>query len=107
MNLTVSIESLLYSILSLQSMDESITLYACNIFALTPEMVGPIDYVFDRGSIVAIQAEDRVKYIKLMRDILEGRPFRYLACTYDYDQSVFPGPPRSIPEKEVGTLFGD
>ncbi len=82
-------------------------MFACDFFAVTPAMIGPIDYVFDRGSLVAIKFEEREKYVELMKSLLAGRPFRYLLVSYEYDQSVFPGPPRAVPEAEVRKLFGE
>ena len=32
---------------------------------------------------------------------------RYLLCAYEYDQGVYPGPPRSVREKEVRELYGE
>ena len=32
---------------------------ACDFFAVTPDMVGPFDYVYDRGALVALPADIR------------------------------------------------
>ena len=49
-----------------------------------------------------------------MNDVLQrpgGGAFpsglRYLLCAYEYDQNVYPGPPRAVFEKEVRELYGE
>ena len=37
---------------------------ACDFFAVTPEMIGPFDYVYDRGALVALPAE--IRYAKVL-----------------------------------------
>jgi len=87
------------------SKDGAITVLACDIMAVTPEMVGPFDYVYDRGGLVALPAEVRPRYVKVVASLLKDRPFRYLLFAYDYDQTKYPGPPHSVPEKEVRGLY--
>ena len=41
-----------------------------------------------------------------MSRLLSGRPFRYLISGYEYDQSEYPGPPRSVPRPELQEIFG-
>jgi len=87
------------------SKDGAITLLACDFFAVTAEMIGPFDYVYDRGALVALPADIRPRYVKLVASLLGDRPFRYLLFAYDYDQAKYPGPPHSVPEKEVRSLY--
>merc|ERR1712136_561636 len=56
--------------------------------------------------LVAIYQEDREKYAELIKNLL-AEDFSYLVATMVYDQSQFPGPPRSVPVEEIKTLFGD
>merc|ERR1712117_415494 len=42
-----------------KSHDGRIRIFACDLFKITPEVIGPIDCVFDRGSYVAIERESR------------------------------------------------
>lgn len=48
-----------------QSKDGAITVLACDFFAVTPEMVGPFDYVYDRGALVALPADIRYANVLL------------------------------------------
>ena len=45
--------------------------------------------------------------MKVVESLLKDRPFRYLLFAYDYDQTKYPGPPHSVPEKEVRTHYGE
>ncbi len=81
-------------------------LYACDLFNVTPELLGPVDYVVDRGSIMAIEPADRTKYLSLMRNLLQGRTFRYFVLTSVYDQSERSEAPYSIPLDEIRKFFG-
>ena len=57
------------------------TVYACDFFVLTPAILGPIDAVYDRGALEAIQAQDRHNYVKIMRQLL-GPEFRLGQATH-------------------------
>ena len=46
------------------------------------------------------------RYAELIKKIL-AEDFSYLVATMVYDQSQFPGPPRSVPVEEIKTLFGN
>jgi len=89
-----------------QTKDGRLIMYACDYFNLTPELVGEVDAVYDRGSLEAINVCDRVAYVKLMQRIV-GKDFRYVLNAYEYDDSCFQGPPRNLPRDEVFNLFAD
>ena len=64
----------------------------------------PVDCIFDRGSYVAIEREDRKPYVKLMLSLVAPK-FRYLLATLEYDYTKFDGPPRHVDIKEVSEFF--
>lgn len=82
------------------------TLFAADFFALEPEDLGVIDAVFDRASLVALDAEARNGYAAHMRSILPPGA-RMLLISFDYDQTKMEGPPFSVPPDDVGRLFQD
>jgi len=86
--------------------DGKLTIFACDFFNLTPELVGQVDAVFDRGALGAIAVQDRPGYVKLMQRMI-GDDFRYVLDAYEYDDSLFQGPPRNLPRDEVFNLFAD
>jgi len=84
--------------------DNRLCIYACDFFSVTPEMIGKVDAVYDRGALEAINVNDRQGYVKLMQSLL-GKNFRYVLNAYEYDDSEFQGPPRNLPRDEVFNLF--
>merc|ERR1719461_2641998 len=77
--------------------DNRLCVYACDFFSVTPEMIGEVDAVYDRGSLEAINVGDRQGYVKLMQSLI-GKDFRYVLNAYEYDDSEFQGPPRIFQE---------
>ena len=85
---------------------ESLTLLCGDFFHLTAEDCQDVKAVYDRAAIVALPPEMRAQYVMHLRSILP-KGTRYLMITMEYDQSLVPGPPFSVPEKEVCQLFSD
>lgn len=82
-----------------------ITYLVGDIFALTPEHLGPVQAIFDRAALVALSPEDRERYVDLLSSCLAPGG-RLLLVAFDYDQTLAPGPPFSVPDDEVRRLFG-
>ena len=55
--------------------DGRITIFACDLFDVTPEMVGRVDAVWDRGSFVALSFDTRPRYAALLKRLV-GNSFR-------------------------------
>ena len=55
--------------------DNRLCIYACDFFSVTPEMIGAVDAVYDRGALEAVNVGDRQGYVKLMQSLL-GKSFR-------------------------------
>jgi thiopurine S-methyltransferase len=81
----------------------SLTLLAGDIFALTPELLGPIDAIYDRAALVALPAELRQRYVALLRTLVPRAPA--LVITYEYDQQRVDGPPFAVLESELRSLY--
>jgi len=86
------------------SADARIRIIACDLFKVTPQVVGAVDCVFDRGSYVAIEKEDRKKYIELMYSLYSPNA-RHLMVTHEYDWTKHNGPPRHVDRKEVPDFY--
>ena len=84
---------------------DGLEIFVGDIFDLTAEMLGPVDAVFDRAALVALPSEMRIRYAAHLAAI--SRKARQLLITFDYDQSVMAGPPFSVPDTEVETLYAD
>ena len=80
-------------------------IYCCDLFKMNLKILGdPVDCVFDRGSYVAIEKQDRKKYVSLMLSLMAPK-FRYLLATLVYDDTKFEGPPRHVERSEVTEFF--
>ncbi len=77
-------------------------IFVGDIFQLTREILsslGTIDAVYDRAALVALPPDMRVRYTAHLQTITATAP-QLLIC-YEYDQTVVPGPPFSVPAEEV------
>lgn len=78
---------------------DNIDIWVGDFFSISAEMLGEIDAVFDRGSLVALPIEMRAKYVPHLKLVTNTAP-QLLVC-YEYDQSLRAGPPFTIPQSEI------
>ena len=72
-----------------------------------PQACAGLTSLYDRASLVALPPELRARYAEKMRALSVGSPtLTYLLVTFEYDQSIAAGPPFSVPESEVRSLYG-
>ena len=81
----------------------NLKIFVGDIFKLNAELLGPVDVVYDRAALVALPVDLRDRYAIQVPVITDRAP--QLVITFDYDQSVMPGPPFSVPEAEVKRLY--
>lgn len=83
-----------------------VSLIAGDFFALETEHSGEIAAFYDRAALVALPEDMRQRYVNHLAKLLSpGTPG--LLITMAYDQAVMDGPPFSVPDDEVATLFGE
>ena len=82
---------------------ENISLYCGDFFALTAQILGQIDAVYDRASLVALPPAMRQEYASKLTEITQLAP--KLLVTLEYEQSKIDGPPFSVSEEEVKALY--
>lgn len=82
-----------------------IRLLCGDFFALTPADLTGVQAVYDRAALIALPPERRVEYLAHLDRLLPGAR-RTLLVTLEYPQEQMQGPPFSVPEREVHTLFG-
>lgn len=70
---------------------------------VTAEHVGPCDRIWDRAALVALPAEVRPRYVRALRDACPASTVLLSSFTYPQDQMG--GPPFSVPEDEVRSLW--
>ena len=81
-------------------------IYCGDFFDLTAEHEQDCRYVFDRAALVALPPEMRVDYVTHMHKILPAGSQLFL-IGMAYDTSKMSGPPFSVPDEEVKTLFAN
>lgn len=81
----------------------NISLFCGDFFDLTPEQLGSVDAVYDRASLVALPLEMRKDYLAKMQQLAPSAT--KLLVTLEYDQSKMAGPPFSVTEDELRSLY--
>lgn len=76
-----------------------IDIFVGDVFALTPDMVGEVNAIYDRAALVALPLETRKRYTQLLMTLTSCAP--QLVICYQYDQSKLDGPPFSISQEEL------
>jgi hypothetical protein len=85
--------------------DGRLAILACDLFAVTPTAVGPVEAVWDRTSLVALGVDTRPRYVALMRGLLGQQNFCYLL--HGRECELTHGPPHSLNIQQIQQLFGD
>lgn len=84
---------------------ENIDLWVGDIFALSSPLLDQVDAIYDRAALVALPAETRRDYARLLVNLSGAAP-QLLVC-YEYDQALHPAPPFAVKASEVQQLYGD
>ncbi len=82
----------------------SIELLQGDFFALTRNDLPGVNIVYDRASLVALPPEMRKRYAQHLAMLLNPDD-QILLISMDYDQNKMKGPPFSVTEDEVRSLF--
>jgi thiopurine S-methyltransferase len=83
---------------------ENLECFGGDLFQLTAEDLGPVDAVYDRGSLISWSPEQRDQYVEHLT-ALTGVGTRTLLITLEYPQAQMKGPPFSVDTEEVHRLF--
>ena len=82
---------------------EKISIFCGDFFKLTPEILGKIDAVYDRASLIALPPAMRQDYAVKLTELAQSAP-KFLV-TLEYEQLKMDGPPFSVSEDEVRALY--
>ncbi|MEJ2620517.1 MAG: thiopurine S-methyltransferase [Candidatus Thiodiazotropha sp.] len=75
-----------------------------DIFDLAQQDHSDIDAVYDRASLIALNPQQRQQFAQLITELLPAHA-KILLVTLEYPQDEMNGPPYSVTEAEVRTLF--
>lgn len=81
---------------------DGITMVCADFFAL--DDIGRFDAVYDRAALVAVDPDERTRYVDTIAARLEADA-HMLLVTFQYDQSKLSGPPWSVDERTVRQLY--
>jgi len=85
---------------------EPVEILEGDAFALTPELLGSIDAVYDRAALFALPPDLRARHAALLAHLLPvGAPL--LLITFEYPQALKAGPPFAVMPDEVERLFSN
>ena len=80
-------------------------LFVGDMFHLTPELLGPVDAVYDRAAIVALPRDMRARYAAHLMTLTAHAP--QLLISFEYDQQVMEGPPFSVTTEEIQQHYSE
>jgi thiopurine S-methyltransferase len=83
---------------------KQITLYAADFLSLTADVAGHFDFFYDRAALIALPPAMRPAYAEHLQSLITPGG-RGLLISLEYDMSKAEGPPFSVPEDEIRTLF--
>ncbi len=83
---------------------EDIDIICGDFFALKKEQLSDIKAVYDRAALVALGSERRKNYVQKMLEILPEK-ISMLLITLDYNEAEKQGPPFSVTQNEVFSLY--
>ncbi|MEF8792853.1 thiopurine S-methyltransferase [Thiohalorhabdus sp.] len=82
-----------------------VTILCGDFFELDRDLLGPVDAVFDRASLIALPPQMRPDYTAKLRELLPSAP-PMLLVTLEYHQHQMNGPPFAVWEDELDRLLG-
>ena len=84
--------------------EKNMTLFCGNFFDITPQHLGHIDLVYDRAALIALPIPLRLQYAQHMLTLINNDSHMLLITTL-FDQIQMQGPPFSVDEEEIRTLY--
>ena len=79
-----------------------VSIFVGDVFALTSDLIGPIDTAYDRAALVAVAPDEQARYAAHLASL---GPRTILLVTFDYDQTKMEGPPFSVSDARARELF--
>ena len=83
-----------------------IELICGDVFALAADVLSSCTAIYDRAALIALPAPMRRRYAAFLTGALPAH-CRMLLITVDYEQDQMDGPPFSVREDEVQSLYAD
>lgn len=87
---------------------DNITICCGDYFSLDPVALDlpPLTTVYDRAALVALPPDMRLAYVQQLKQLLPKKA-RVLLIGFAYDQNKMDGPPFSVTDAEIQSLYDD
>merc|ERR1719427_278440 len=86
---------------------DRMTLYHCDVFKITPELLGGLcDSLYDRAAIGAIEYEEKERYTNVLQSVLTTKAVGLIESML-FDRSLHPGPPYSTSKEDIDGFYGE
>ena len=82
---------------------ENINILVGDLFDVTNALVGEVDYIYDRASLIALPEDLRIRYVKHLLKLSNTAP--QLMISLEYDQDVMSGPPFRVDAAEIRSHY--
>ncbi len=83
---------------------DNLTVFQGDIFSLDADTLGEVDAIYDRAALIALPDAMRERYAAHLMALTHSAP--QLLITLSYDQARMAGPPFSVDQALVETLYG-
>lgn len=81
----------------------NLTIFVGDLFELTADDIHHVDAVYDRAALIALPEDMRKHYASHLVQITDKA--EQLIIIYEYDSSLMQGPPFSVEEDEIHSLY--
>jgi thiopurine S-methyltransferase len=81
-----------------------ITLLAGDWFTMTPELIGPVDAVYDRAALIALPREVRTRYVDQLKTLIPAGTHG-IVIALDYPEGAWAGPPFNVTNDDVRAYY--
>jgi thiopurine S-methyltransferase len=82
----------------------AVDIWQGDFFALVPEQLSHIGLIYDRAALIALPEQMRKDYAQQLKQLCQG-PVSLVLLSLEYQQDEMSGPPFSVTEQEVRSLF--
>ncbi len=83
---------------------DRIAYYVGDFFNIKPDRIGRFDLIYDRAALIALPRDKRPEYAQRLKSLLAADG-HVLLIALEYDPKKMEGPPFTVTESEVRSLF--
>ncbi|MEW6981857.1 thiopurine S-methyltransferase [Colwelliaceae bacterium 6471] len=85
---------------------DQLTLWQGDFFKLTPAMLAPVDWIYDRAALIALPKAMQQQYVEHL-SLFIAKQTKMMLITLEFPESELSGPPFPVFETDIKRLFAD